>query len=66
MQLAKNPVFDAKTKHVEIKYHLIQDMLEDKCLHIVKYPIEENPANLLTKGLPFEWFAHCRALMGVG
>ena len=66
IQLAKNPVFHAKTKHVEIKYHFIRDMLEDKRLQIVKVPTENNPADLLTKGLPSEQFAHCRALMGVG
>ena len=41
-------------------------MLEDKHLQIVKVPTEDNPIDLLTKGLPSERFAHCRALMGVG
>ena len=66
IQLARNLVFHAKTKHIEIKYHFIQDMLEDKHLQIVKVPIEDNLVDLLTKGLPSKWFAHCRALMGVG
>ena len=66
IMLAKNPVFHAKTKHIEVKFHFIWDMLEDKSLHLVKVHIDNNPADLLTKGLPPDRFAHCRSsLMGV-
>ena len=64
--LAKNPMFhDAKTKHIEVKFHFIQDMLEDKSLHLVKVHIDDNPADLLTKGLPLERSAYCQLLIGV-
>ena len=41
-------------------------MLEDKLLELVKVHTDDNPAYLMTKGLPPERFAHCRTLMGVG
>ena len=41
-------------------------MLEDKQIQLVKVHTTENPADLLTKGLPAESFAHCRKLLGVG
>ncbi|MCO5574871.1 hypothetical protein L7F22_028664 [Adiantum nelumboides] len=66
MMLAKNPVFHAKTKHIDVTYHFIRDMLEDKLMELVKVCTDDNPANLMTKGLPPEQFAHCRALMDVG
>ena len=66
IMLAKNPVFHAKTKHIDVKYHFIRDMLEDKLLELVKVHTDDNPADLMTKGLPPERFAHCHALMGVG
>ena len=66
IQLAKNPVFHAKTKHVDVKYHFIREVLEDKLLQLAKVHTSENPADLLTKGLSSERFAHCRALMGIG
>ena len=66
IMLAKNPVFHAKTKHIDVKYHFIRDMLEDKLMELVKVHTDDNPADLMTKGLPSERFAHCRALMGVG
>ena len=34
--LAKNPIFHAKTKHIEVKYHFIREMLEDKLMKLVK------------------------------
>ena len=52
--LAKNLVFHAKTKHIDVEYHFIRDMLEDNHMELVKVHINDNPANLLTKGLAFE------------
>ena len=64
--LAKNPMFHAKTKHIDVKYHFIWDVLEEKHMELVKVHIDDNPVDLLTKGLAFEWFAHYRrALMGM-
>ena len=65
IQLARNPVYHSKTKHVDVKYHFIREMLEDKKIHLVKVHTTENPADLFTKGLPPESFAHCRELLGV-
>ena len=63
--LAKNPIFHAKTKHIEVEYHFIRDMLEDKILDLVKLHTDNNLVDLLTKGLPPKRFAHCRYLMGL-
>ena len=38
--LAKNPVFHAKTKHIEVKYHFLRQVLEDKRLQLVKVHTE--------------------------
>ena len=65
IMLAKNPVFHAKTKHIDVKYHFIRDVLEDKHMELVKVHTDDNPADLLTKGLTFERFAHYQALMGM-
>ena len=66
IQLARNPVFHSKTKHVDVKYHFIREMLEDKQIQLVKVHLSDNPADLLTKELPGESFAHCRTLLGIG
>ncbi|MCO5609880.1 hypothetical protein L7F22_064113 [Adiantum nelumboides] len=66
IQLARNPVYHSKTKHVDVKYHFIKEMLEDNRIQLVKVHTTENPADLLTKGLLTASFAHCRKLLGVG
>ncbi|WP_176691529.1 Ty1/Copia family ribonuclease HI, partial [Enterobacter cloacae complex sp. GF14B] len=54
IQLAKNPVFHSKTKHIDVKYHFIREVLEDKQIQLLKIHTKDNPADLLTKGLPGE------------
>lgn len=49
IQLAKNPVLHAKTKHVDVKYHFIKELIKDKQFQLVKVHTTENPADLLTR-----------------
>ncbi|MCO5591380.1 hypothetical protein L7F22_045363 [Adiantum nelumboides] len=58
IMLARIPVFHAKTKHIEVKYHFL--------ITLVKVHTDDNPADLLTKSLPAERFAYCRQMMGIG
>lgn len=52
--LANNPVFHAKTKHIEVRYHFIQDVLADKCIELVKIHTDDNRTDALTKSLSME------------
>ncbi|MCO5583539.1 hypothetical protein L7F22_037450 [Adiantum nelumboides] len=63
--LARNPGYHSKTNHVDVKYHSIREMVEDKQIQLVKVHTTNNPANLLTKGLPGESFAHSHKLLGI-
>ena len=65
IMLAKNPMFHAKTKHIEVKYHFLCQVLEDKHLELVKVHTDHNLADFLTKSLPSNKFAHCHELMGI-
>ncbi|MCO5597872.1 hypothetical protein L7F22_051957 [Adiantum nelumboides] len=66
IMLARNPVFHAKTKYIEVKYHFLSSVLDDKNITLVKVHTNDNPADLLTKSLPAERFAYCRQMMGIG
>ncbi|RYA37639.1 hypothetical protein DD606_26285 [Enterobacter cloacae complex sp. GF14B] len=37
-----------------MKYHFIREVLEDKQIQLLKIHTKDNPADLLTKGLPGE------------
>ena len=34
VKLSENPVFHDKSKHIEIKYHYIRDMVQRKPIHV--------------------------------
>ncbi|MCO5571893.1 hypothetical protein L7F22_025641 [Adiantum nelumboides] len=64
--LAKNPVFHSKSKLIDVKYHVIRDILASKRIEIAKVYSDDNPVDALTKSLSSERFAHCIEMMNVG
>eukprot|EP00253_Pinus_taeda_P014898 PITA_14898 len=63
--LAKNPAYHSKTKHIDVQYHFVRDMIEDKKVLLVKVDSLKNTANALTKSVNSEKFSWCRETMGV-
>jgi hypothetical protein len=59
VKLSKNHVFHDKSKHIEIKYHYIRDMVQRKAVHVQYLPTHEQIADIFTKSLArtkFEYF----------
>eukprot|EP00253_Pinus_taeda_P002822 PITA_02822 len=63
--LAKNPAYHSKTKHIDVQYHFVSDMIEDKKVLLVKVDTLKNTADALTKSVSSEKFSWCRETMGV-
>ena len=51
MALVKNPVFQSRTKHIDIRYHFIRRILKDGKFKLNYIATEEMIADILTKGL---------------
>ena len=63
--LAKNPSYHSKTKHINVQYHFVRDMIEDKKVLLVKVDTLNNTADTLKKSVSYEKFSWCREIMGV-
>lgn len=61
--LAKNPKFDDRTKHINTKYHLIRHHVEAKKIHLRHCSTNEQIANIFTKSLGREKFERFRMML---
>ena len=52
ISLAKNPVYHARTKHIDIKFHFLREKVMDEVIVLEYKPTEEMVADGFTKALP--------------
>ena len=65
IHLAKNQVYHARTKHIDVKYHFVREILEKDHIQIQKIHTTENPADMMTKVVTTIKFQHCLNLINV-
>ena len=65
MMLSENPVFHDKSKHIEIKYHFIKDMVQRGAVKLQYVAMEEQIADVLTKPMARVKFEYFRENLGV-
>ena len=63
--LAKKQQVHGRTKHIDIKYHFIRDLVEAGRIKLMYCASEEMVADMLTKGLPSQQFEKLRSLAGI-
>ncbi len=64
-QLAENQVHHQCSKHIDIKFHWIRDMVAAATVQLIDVPTKDQRADFRTKTLRGEVFCrHVRALMG--
>ncbi|GAA0165602.1 transmembrane signal receptor [Lithospermum erythrorhizon] len=63
IQLCKNPVFHDRTKHIDVRFHYIRDIVEQGIVKLEKIPSEFNHADMGTKCLSMEKFISCQRIM---
>nr|GEV02215.1 retrovirus-related Pol polyprotein from transposon TNT 1-94 [Tanacetum cinerariifolium] len=66
IHLSRNHVFHERTKHINVRYHFIREVLEAKTVEVLKVGTEHNAADALTKVVPGYKLQHCLKLLSVG
>ena len=54
-----------KTNHIDVQYHFVRDMVEEKKVLLEKVDTVKNVADSLTKSVSIEKFSWCRESMGI-
>ena len=65
VKLSKNPVFHDKSKHIDIKYHYIRDMVQKGVVKLQYVATNEQTDNVLTNPLARVKFEYFREKLGV-
>nr|KYP64654.1 Retrovirus-related Pol polyprotein from transposon TNT 1-94 [Cajanus cajan] len=63
IHLANHHTYHERTKHINVRYHFIRDMIETRKIQVLKIATEDNPVDMLTKSLPRAKFKHCLDLI---
>ena len=65
IDLAKNPVFHGRSKHIDIPYHFIRECVERGEIILKHVCTEDQRADVLTKAMTTVNFEKMRALLGI-
>jgi hypothetical protein len=63
--IASNPVTEKRSKHIDIRYHYVREVVNRGLVKIYFIDGDENPADLLTKNLGSIKFLKFRAMLGL-
>ena len=65
IQLARNPVFHARTKHIEVHYHFIRKRVLAGDIDLVYVSTQDQVADIFTKALGAEKLRGFRSMLGL-
>ena len=63
--IASNPVTEPRSKHIDIRYHYIREVIERNLVEVYFIDGSDNPADMFTKNLGHVKFHKFRALLGL-
>jgi len=63
--LAKNQVYHATTKHIDVRFHFVREILDESDIELQKIQMKENPADMFNKVVQGVKFAYYKELLQI-
>ena len=64
IHLGKNSTFYGRSKHINVRYHWISDVLNSRLLELEKIHTNDNGSDMMTKAFPRGKFEECCMIIG--
>jgi hypothetical protein len=58
-------MFYERTKHIDVKYHYVREVIPEGKLKVPKISTHDNPTDMMTKPVPIAKFEFCSILVGI-
>ena len=65
IDLTKNHVYPTKTKHIDVRFHKIRELMTSSQILLRKVHTSENAADMLIKAVITDKFNHCLDLLNI-
>nr|GEU92943.1 hypothetical protein [Tanacetum cinerariifolium] len=66
IHLSRNAMFHERTKHINVRYHFIKEIVKSKDIKVAKIGTHDNTADAFTKVVPGLKFKYSMEILGVG
>ncbi|GJT45490.1 hypothetical protein Tco_0954205 [Tanacetum coccineum] len=66
INLSRNAMFHERTKHINVRYHFIREIVKSKEIEVAKIGTKDNAVDAFTKVVPGLKFKYCMEILGVG
>ena len=63
--MTQNSVYHARTKHIDVRFHRMRELVEEGEVALMKVNTKENQVDALTKALPRNSFHSCMWFLGL-
>lgn len=65
IKLSKNPVLHGRTKHIQVRFHFLRELVKEEEVNLVHCGTQDQIADIMTKPLKLETFIKLRKMLGV-
>lgn len=65
IKLSKNPVMHRRTKHIDVRYHYLRDLVNEGAMRLMFCGTKDQVADIMTKPIKLDQFEKLRSMLGV-